>query len=146
MLVGILSLFFQIAAQERLLMIEHPADASFAPLDLQPGCEIVRKPVALHGEKTKSILTWLIEGNGAAVEGDDAMQGLGNSVEESLLGQVRDDRIIDFKQRAVTLCDCEALHARLRTRHLGRLLEWCARQVVVSEKAVAAATESVATS
>jgi hypothetical protein len=34
----------------------------------------------------------------------------------------------------------------LRTRHLGRLLEWCSRQVVVSEKAVAAATESVATS
>src|ERR1700730_1226628 len=145
MLVGILSLFFQIAAQERLLMIEHPADAGFAPFDLQPGCEIVRKPVAFHGEKTKSILTGLIKGDCAAVEGDDAMQGLGNSVEESLLGQVRDDRIIDFKQRAVTLCDCEALHARLRIRHLGRLFEWC-RQVVVSEKAVAAATESVATS
>jgi hypothetical protein len=89
-------------------MIEHPTDAGFAPLDFQPGCEIVRRPVAFHGEKTKSILTWLIKGDGAAVEGDDAKQGPGNSVEEGLLGQVCDDGIVDFKQRAVTLCDCEA--------------------------------------
>ncbi len=74
------------------------------------------------------------------------MQGLGNSVQEGLLGQVRDDGIVDFKERAVTLCDCKDLHARLGTRHLGRLFECRSRQVFASEKAFAAATESVATS
>jgi hypothetical protein len=127
-------------------MVEHPSDAGLAALNLQPRCEIVRRPVTLYGEKTKSILTWLIKSNGAAVEGDDAMQGFGDSVQEGLLGQVCDDGIVDLKECAVTLCNCEDLHARLGTRHLGRLFEWCSRQVVVSEKAVAAATESVATS
>ena len=63
------------------------------------------------------------------------MQGLGNSVQKGLLGEVRDDGIVDFKERAVTLCDREDLHARLGTRHLGRLFECCSRQDFASEKA-----------
>ena len=58
-------------------MIEHPADAGLAALDLQPRCEIVGRPVTLYSEKTKSVVRRLIKSNGAAIEGDDAMQGFG---------------------------------------------------------------------
>ena len=53
MLIGILLLFFQIAAQERLLMFEHPADAGLAAIDLDPRCEIseARSPSTARKQK-----------------------------------------------------------------------------------------------
>src|ERR1700685_3164831 len=118
MLIGVLLLLFKIAAQERPLMVEHPGDAGLGAIDLQPLSEIIRAQVPLHGEETESITTRVIKSNGTAVEGDDTMQGLGNSAQEGLLGQVRNDGIVDFKERAITLCVGHEALTVLRTVHV----------------------------
>jgi hypothetical protein len=102
-LIGVLLLFLKVAAQERLLMVEHPAKASLVSAILEPRPEVVRVKLSLYREEAESISLRLMEGNGAPVEEDDTMQGLGNRVEESLLCQVRNDGVVDLKQAAVLL-------------------------------------------
>jgi hypothetical protein len=86
-----------------LLMVEHPAEAGLGSAILQPSPEVVREQLSLYRKETESVSLQLIEGNGAPVEGDDTMQGLGNRVEEGLLGQVCNDGVVDLKQAAVLL-------------------------------------------
>ncbi len=102
-LIGILPFFFKIAAQERLLMVEHPAGAGLIATVLQPRSEVVREQISLHGEEAESISIRFVEGNGTPVERDETMQSLGNRVQEGLLGQVRNDGIVDLKQAPVPL-------------------------------------------
>src|ERR1700678_8118 len=84
-------------------MVEHPTGAGLFAAVLQPGSEVVREQISLHSEETESVSLRLVEGNGAPVERDDTMQSLGNRVQEGLLGQVRNDGIVDLKQDAVLL-------------------------------------------
>src|ERR1700722_1238604 len=123
-LIGILPLLFKIATQQRSPMVEHPTGAGLVAAILQPRSEIVREQVSLHGEEAESISLRLIYGNGATIEGDNAMQGVGNRVQERRLVEVRDDRVVNLKERASTLLTSSqrrfralALRDVLRKRH-----------------------------
>src|SRR6202789_4268202 len=67
-LIGILLLFFKIAAHERSLMVEHPTAAGLVAADLQPCPKVVREQLSFHGEETKRISLRLVERNRASVE------------------------------------------------------------------------------
>src|SRR5580658_1426873 len=84
-------------------MFEYPTAAGLVAAKLQPRLEVVREQVSLHGEETERISLRLIEGNRASVEREDRMQGLGNGMQECLLGQVRNDGVVDLKQDAAPL-------------------------------------------
>ncbi len=67
-LIGILLLFFKIAAHERSLMVEHPTAARLVAAEFQPCPKVVREQPSLHGEETERISLRLVESNRASVE------------------------------------------------------------------------------
>src|ERR1700751_1568075 len=50
-LIGILLLFFKIAAHERSLMVEHPTAAGLVAVEFLPCPKVVRVQLSLHGEE-----------------------------------------------------------------------------------------------
>src|SRR5580704_12559206 len=85
-LIEILLLFFKIATHERMQMFEYPAAAGVAATKFQPRLKVVREQISLDREETERISLRLIEGNRASVEREERMQGLGNGMQQCLLG------------------------------------------------------------
>src|SRR5262245_37639421 len=59
--------------------------------------------MSLHREKAEGASLWLVQCNGALVEGDDTTQRFGNRLKEVLLGQVSDNRVVDLQEYAIML-------------------------------------------
>jgi hypothetical protein len=67
-LIGILLLFFKIAAHEGSLMVEHPTATGLIAAKLQACPKVFREQLSFHGEETERIFLWLVESNRASVE------------------------------------------------------------------------------
>src|SRR5580698_6335134 len=90
-------------AHQRPQMFEDPAAAGLVAAKLQPRLEVIRVQLSLHREETERISLWLIKRNRASVKWEYSLQCFGNGMQECLLGQIRDDGIVDLKQKAVLL-------------------------------------------
>jgi hypothetical protein len=68
---------------------------------LEADREVPRGQGGLEDEEAQDLALRVVEEDGCPVEGNDLAQGLGDGVEEGLLGQVRHEGVVDLEQGAV---------------------------------------------
>jgi hypothetical protein len=65
--------------------------------------EVIRSQISLYGQEAEGVCLWRVECNGASIEGDGRSYGFGNGTEQCSLGEVRNDRVVDFEEAAFQL-------------------------------------------
>ena len=60
----------------------------------------------------------VIQSESRPINGQDALEGRADRLEQVVLGKIRDDGVVDFKKRAITLRARQGFRDHLRVRHV----------------------------
>ena len=82
-------------------MIENPPHTRVLVLDFPPHVETNKS--SLDSEETELVYLGHIQCDGRRLERHNAVQGPGNGVQESFLGEASDNCVIDLEERARAL-------------------------------------------
>src|SRR5713226_2888799 len=94
------------SAKEGLLVCERPSRVALAGRPRQADRVLPDGQGRLQKREAQDVLSRIVKEDRDPVEGNDTAEGLGNSVEQRRLRQVRDNGVVDFEQRAVALRGC----------------------------------------
>ena len=102
LLVGrVLALRAEVATQEQRLLAGTPAPRGCPRRHLEADREVRRGEGGLEDEEPQDVALRVVEEDRRPVEGNDPAQGLGDGVEEGVVGQVRHEGVVDLEQGAV---------------------------------------------
>src|ERR1700756_2157063 len=82
-------------------MIENPSHTAALMSDLQPYVVVTKS--SLQCEEAECICLRHVKQKSGRVKGDNMLQNLGNGMQEGVLGETRDNGIIDLEERASAL-------------------------------------------
>jgi len=116
---GELSLRRKVAAQQGTALLEHPSHVALVGGKLQADDEVRGGQGGLEDEEPEPVRLRVVEEDRRPVERDHAAESPGDGREERLLGEVRDDGIVDLKERAIAIHVRGRPSVRRRTLHEG---------------------------
>jgi hypothetical protein len=94
---GVDTLGLEVATEQRLLLLEHPAHVTLPRPHLEADREVGGRQRGLQDGQGQDVACGVVEEEGGAIERDDAAKSLGDGVEERVPRQVRDDGIVDLE-------------------------------------------------
>ena len=99
-----LPLGLEVPSEEWLTVIQHPArpGAVAANLGLHV-VDVTGQRRSCQRERLEDVLLRMVERQHGPIERDDLAEGLRNRVEEGVPREVRDDRVVDLQEHAISL-------------------------------------------